>query len=372
MNIQNLIQCAKGVNDPRRIYGNIRHVLEDVLVIGLISMLCGGKDFSDMEVLGKAKESWLRGFLSLPNGIPDSDTFRRIFEKVNPAELSKCLCEWIKTERSIGTVKNIHLDGKTACSSGNDYHTAYHIVSAWASEYGITLGQVSVDEKSNEITAIPQLLDIIDIKGAVVTIDAMGCQKKIAALIVCHEADYLFTLKANHKNLYKQVKSLFADIDAGNTENCLDTCSQNIHAHGRIETRIVDCISANLVTSKDDWQNLQTIVRIRYNAMCVKTGKETSQTRYFLTSLPTSARRISGVIKSHWSIESTLHWSLDVIFEEDKSKAKKDNSQANLSALRKLALSILLPNKQGRLSLKKMMFRAALEQDYLEMVLFGM
>jgi len=215
-------------------------------------------------------------------------------------------------------------------------------------------------------------LDIIDIKSAVVTIDAMGCQKKIAGLIVSHEADYLLALKANHKNLYKQVKSLFSGVDKGNTQICLDTYSQNVHAHGRIETRTVDCISADLVASKNDWQNLQTIVRVRYNAVCAKTGEHSSQTRYFLTSLPPSARRIGGVIKSHWSIEGTLHWSLDVIFEEDKSKAKKNNSQVNLSILRKTALSILLPNKQGRMSLKKMMFRAALEQDYLEMVLFGM
>ena len=371
MKIAKLKQSAKGVCDPRRIYGNVRHVLSDIIVIGLISMLCGGKDFSDMEVLGKAKEKWLRGFLELVNGIPDSDTFRRVFEKINPDELSKCLTDWIMSEREIIAAKSISLDGKTMRGSGDDSHSAYHVVSAWASEHGITLGQVSVDEKSNEITAIPQLLDIIDVKGAVVTIDAMGCQKKIAELIISHEADYLFALKANHKNLYKEAKGLFDSIDAGNIDICLDIYEHESHNHGRIEKRIVDVISAELVKGKNDWQNLQSIVRVRYTSICTKSGRETSQTRYFLTSLLPSARRLSAVIKNHWSIENNLHWVLDVIFEEDSSKAKKDNSPLNLNVLRKVALSILLPIKHGRMSLKKMMFRAALEQHFLELVLFG-
>jgi predicted transposase YbfD/YdcC len=370
--MEQLKQYAQGISDPRRIYGNVRHLLIDILVIGLISMLCGGKDFTDMEVFGKAKENWLRRFLDLPNGIPDSDTFRRVFERLNPNELSKCLNSWIMSEREAIAVKTVSLDGKTIRGSGNDSHSAYHVVSAWAGEHGITLGQVFIEEKSNEITAVPQLLDLIDIKGAIVTIDAMGCQKNIAALIISKEADYLFTLKGNHKNLHKQVKGLFESIDSGVADICLDVCEQDINNHGRIEKRIVDVISADLISIRSDWHNLQSIVRIRYTSICTKSGRETSQTRYFITSLPPSARRLSAVIKSHWSIENNLHWTLDVIFEEDKSKAKKDNSPLNLNILRKIALSIILPLKKGRMSLKKMMFRAALELDYLNMVLFGL
>jgi len=372
MKISKLIQNTERVSDPRRIYGNLRHKLVDILVIGLLSFLCGGKDFADMEVYGKARIEWLKGFLELPNGIPDSDTFRRVFERINPKELSKCLNNWIMHERQATALKTVSIDGKTIRGSGNDYHEPYQVVSAWASEHGITLGQVTVDEGSNEITAIPQLLDIIDVKGAVVTIDAMGSQKTIAAKIIELEADYLLALKANHKNLLKQVKELFASIDTGHAEPLLDTFTENKSGHGRFETRIIDVISADLISSKSSWKGLESIVRVKYISICAKSGNETLTIRYFLSSLPANARRLRSIIKSHWSIESVLHWTLDVIFEEDKSKSKKDNSPLNLNILRKTALSILLPKKQGRISLQKMMFRAALEEEYLEMVLFGM
>jgi hypothetical protein len=198
MKISNLLQSTQEVNDPRRQYGNLRHVLVNVLVIGLITIICGGKDFEDMGELGKTKQKWLSGFLHMPWGAPCEDTFRRVFERINPDELSKCLNGWLLSERGYPQIKTVSLDGKTVRGSCNCvYRDARHIVSAWASEYSITLGQVTVDEKSNEITAIPLLLDVLDIKGAVVTIDAMGCQKDIAAKIYSKEAHYLFTLKAN-------------------------------------------------------------------------------------------------------------------------------------------------------------------------------
>jgi predicted transposase YbfD/YdcC len=369
--IENLITSAKDIKDPRRPYGNLRHKLIDILVIGLLSILCGGKDFVDMQVFGKAKRDWLSRFLELPNGIPDDETFRRIFEKVNPDELYKCLNDWLISAREYFVIKTIAIDGKTMKGSFSCFRDARHVVSAWASDVGLTLGQVCCDDKSNEITAIPQLLDVIDVAGAVVTIDAMGCQKKIAAKIISLDADYLLTLKANHKKLHNAVKELFCRIDNGEEDLRLDVYEYNSNGHGRIETRTIDVISAGNIPCKDDWENLQTIVRIRYKSICAKTGKETSQTRYFLTSLPPNARRLSGIIKSHWSIESHLHWVLDVVFEEDKSKAKKDNSPLNLNILRKIALSILMTKKEKGVSYNKMMFRAGLEQDYLEMVLFG-
>jgi predicted transposase YbfD/YdcC len=212
------------------------------------------------------------------------------------------------------------------------------------------------------------LLKILDIKGSVVTIDAMGCQKKIAAQIIEGGADYLFTLKANHKNLHKEVKGLFESMDKS-PDMCLDSHTTENNGHGRYEKRAVDVISVNTTPSKDNWRNLQTFVRVRYTRTI--NGKETVATRYFLTSLPPNARRIGSLIRNHWSIENNLHWVLDVIFDEDASKAKKDNSPLNKNVLRKTALSLLLPHKLGRVSLKKMMFRAALEKEYLEMVLFG-
>ena len=192
MKIEKLIETIKGIKDPRRSYGNIRHKLTDILVIGLCTILCKGEDFTDMEDFGNERENWLKTFLELPNGIPDSDTFRRVFERINPVELSNALYDWLGMKREKGGV--IAVDGKTICGSANTNHKAYHVVSAFAAENQITLGEITVDEKSNEITAIPQLLDLVDVSGAVVTLDAMGCQTGIAKKIVENKADYCLAL----------------------------------------------------------------------------------------------------------------------------------------------------------------------------------
>ena len=205
MKIVKLINSVEEMTDPRRtIYGYLLHKFVDIVVIGLITLICGGKDFKDMEVLGKAKEEWLKTFLELPNGIPDSDTFRRLFERINPEELSECLNNWITSGKSL-CPKTIGIDGKTIRGSGSDEHKPYHVVSAWADEQGIVLGQVTVDEKSNEIKAIPDLLKLFDIKNSVVTIDAMGCQKVIAELIIKQGADYCLALKANQKSFTRKL-----------------------------------------------------------------------------------------------------------------------------------------------------------------------
>jgi len=336
-------------------------------VIGLISMLCGGKDFVDMEVLGKAKYEWLKGFLDLPNGTPDSDTFRRVFERINGDELSKCLTSWV--EGSQKPIKQVSIDGKTSRGSADNEHTAYHIVSAWAGENGLTLGQVVVDEKSNEITAIPELLKLLDVKGAIVTIDAMGCQADIAEAIYGQKADYILALKGNQKNTYKQVGELFSRLDDGETVLCLDEYTTENVDHGRNEKRITTVISADSIQNKDKWANLQTVIRCRY--ISVVDGKETVADRYFLSSVSPNARRIGNAIRLHWGIENQLHWVLDVVFDEDASRAKKGNSPVNMNILRKIALSILIDSKPNkRTSFSKMMFRAAMENHYLETVLF--
>jgi predicted transposase YbfD/YdcC len=323
MTIEKLKESTKIITDPRRItHGNIRHNLEAILVIGLLSTLVGGTDFPDMEMYGKAKYTWLSGFLKLPFGIPDSDTFRRVFELINPKELAACLAEWIEDERQ--RPKNVGIDGKTIRGSGNSDHRAYHVVSAWANEHGITLGQIVVDEKSNEITAIPQLLDAIDIQGAVITIDAMGCQRTIAAKIIEKGANYVLALKKNHKNLYNQIAACFDTI---NPENCLDEWIDESVNGNKAEKRITTVISANLVMDTEAWAGLTTLARCRY--IVFKNGQEHTLDRYFLCSLPPNARRIGCIIRGHWSIENQLHWMLDVVFEEDSARAKKDNSPLN-------------------------------------------
>jgi predicted transposase YbfD/YdcC len=364
MKISKLKESTKNITDPRRQFGNLRHNLESILVIGLLSTLCGGTDFPDMEMFGNAKHAWLYSFLELPNGIPDSDTFRRVFERVNCGELSKCLNEWVSDESK--KPKSVGIDGKTIRGSGNTEHRAYHVISAWANEQGITLGQVAVDEKSSEITAIPQLSDATDIQGAVVTIDAMGCQRAIAAKIIGKEADYVLALKKNHKNLYSQVKTCFDKI---NPEICLDEWVDDSINGGGLEKRITTVMSANLVTGAQEWAGLATIARCRYIGL--ENGQERVEDRYFLCSLPANARRIGCIIRSHWSIENQLHWMLDVVFEEDAARARKDNSPLNMNILRKTALKILSDAKANykRISYKKLMFKAALETDFLESLL---
>lgn len=365
MTIEKLKERVKKVTDPRRTsFGNIRHNLEAVLVIGLLSTLCGGTDFLDMEMYGKAKHTWLCGFLKLPYGIPDSDTFRRVFELINPDELAACLNEWVSEERQ--SHQNIGIDGKTICGSGNSAHRAYHVVSAWANKHGITLGQVAVDEKSNEITAIPQLLDAIDIQGAVITIDAMGCQRAIAEKIIVNGADYVLALKKNHKNIYNQAVACF---DKVNPETRLDEWADSSLNANRVEKRITTVISADSITGVEQWTGLTTLVRSRY--IVLANGQERIEDRYFLCSLPPNARRIGRIIRGHWSIENQLHWMLDVVFEEDAARARKDNSPLNMNILRKTALKLLSDIKPNfkRISYKKLIFKAALESDFLETIL---
>lgn len=365
MTIGKLKESAKNINDPRRTtYGNLRHNLEAILVIGLLSTLCGGTDFPDMEVYGKAKHAWLCGFLKLPYGIPDSDTFRRVFELINPDELAACLNEWVTDEKQ--SPQNIGIDGKTIRGSGNSAHRAYHVVSAWANKQGITLGQVAVDEKSNEITAIPQLLDAIDIRGAIITIDAMGCQRAIAAKIIANGADYILALKKNHKKIYDQTVACF---DKVNPETCLDEWVENSVNGSRVEKRITTVISADLITGVEQWTGLTALVRSRY--IVLENGQEHTDDRYFLCSLSPNARRLGRIIRGHWSIENQLHWMLDVVFEEDAARARKDNSPLNMNILRKTALKLLSDIKPHykRISYKKLIFKAALETDFLVTIL---
>ncbi len=367
MDVRSLKKNIAVMEDPRRCYGNLRHMFETIVVIGLLTFLCGGKDYSDMEELGIAKYEWLSGFLEFPNGVPDSDTFRRVFERIDCSELHNCLNKWLEYEKD--KVKTVAIDGKTICGSVGAGHRALHVVSAWASECGITLGQVAVDEKSNEITAIPELLEVIDIRGSVVTIDAMGCQTAIAEAIRSKEADYLLALKSNHKTFYKEAIKAFNAINADDTYCALDTYSECNNDHGRIETRTVTVISAEGVNGFDKWKDIRTIIRCMYTS--VKDGKKSTCERYFISSLPANARRIANTIRKHWSIENNLHWVLDVVFEEDASRAKKNNSPQNLNILRKIALTMLSRVKSGRESYKKIMFRAAMSSDFLELVVFG-
>jgi len=360
--IQKLKEELKKVSDPRRAYGNLLHKLEDIMIIGLMTIICIGEDYTDMENFGVERESWLRRFLELPNGIPDSDTFRRVFERIDPQELLECLNNWLGNEREKRRVVNI--DGKTICGSGNAEHKAYHVVSAWVCETQITLGELETEEKSNEITAIPELLDMIDVEGCTVTIDAMGCQKAITQKITEEKADYVIGLKGNQETLRDDVELYFNDFakDAEKSET-------KEMGHGRIENREYFLeTDIDWLFQRSEWSNLKGIGMVKSTVL--EKGIVRQETRYFITSL-TDVNDFAYAVRKHWSIENQLHWRLDVIFREDSAKARKDNSPLNMNVLRKVALSLLNKADFGRIGLRKKMFKAALNCSVLSKIVFG-
>jgi predicted transposase YbfD/YdcC len=373
-NMARMKACMSEVRDARRQGGHLRHKLLDILVIGLCTVIIRGAYFDEMEEFGREREAWFRQFLELPNGIPDADTFRRVFEKVNPAELMKALQEWL-CEMSEAGGREVNIDGKTMRGSGRgDGQKAVHMVSAWVNENNLTLGEIATSEKSNEITAIPQLLDTIDISGDIVTIDAMGCQTAIAAKIRQKKADYVLAVKENQPILYEEVKGMFDFLDSKDgwrvlPEDVFDTGSEK--DHGRIERRRIRTVcDIGFLSNKKAWKDIKTIIQCR----STRTIGEVSTTadRYYISSLDVDAARFGEIIRGHWSIENKLHWSLDVTFNEDGCRARKDNSPKNLNILRKIALARLRAIDGGkRVSLRRKMLRAALAPDFLHKVLFG-
>ena len=368
MEISELKEKIKTISEPRRVsHGNIRHRLDDIIIIGLCTIICLGEDYNDMEAFGNEREELLRTFLELPNGIPDSDTFRRVFERLNPKELSACLNEWLDIEREKRGI--VAVDGKTIRESGNSEHKAYHVVSAFVAENQITLGEIVVEEKSNEIKAVPELLDIIDVSGDIVTADAMSCQKEIAAKITERKADYVLALKDNQPALRQDVSDYFFSARQSPElyHNIASKCTLD-KDHGRIEKREYSLTTdISWLEVREEWKNLRAIGMVR--SEIESGGNVTSDTRYFITSL-TSIDEFSDAVRMHWSIENQLHWNLDVIFREDAARARKDNSPLNMNVLRKTALFLANQAKTGRWSKKKMMFPAAMNPQVLLDFLF--
>lgn len=362
--MKKIIEKLEKLTDPRRAWGNVRHKLVDMVFIGLVSVICGGADFEHMQDTGEAKYDWFKKFLELSNGIPSSDTFRRVFERLDPKELADVLRETVEAVKVAGTT--VAIDGKTICGSGNGEHTAYHVVSAWVAEHQITLGQLKTDEKSNEITAIPELIDIIDIEGSTVTIDAMGCQKQIAGKIREKGAEYVLGLKGNQPSLLSDVQLYFES-------ECPEMSTQTLEKdHGRIERReyYLETDIAWL-TQREEWSDLRGVGMVRSSVTSTKTGEITQQSRFFLTSL-TDVGRFAAAVRAHWSIENQLHWQLDVTFGEDGARARKDNWPLNLNILRKQAILMLNQANLGkRVSLRRKISRAAMDNRALQSVIFG-
>jgi predicted transposase YbfD/YdcC len=376
-----LMEAVQAVPDPRRQCKNLRHLLPDILVMGFCGVLCGCDDFVEIEEFAVSKEELFRRFLEVPNGIPSHDTFRRVFQAVCPLALQSCLIDWLQGLRqegipAAGVVKDkvVAIDGKTLRRTFDRARglRALHLVSAWATANGITLGQVAVDGKSNEITAIPQLLDLLDLKECVVTIDAMGCQKEIAAKIVAKDADYVLALKDNQPTLHQQVADYFLEqLQADSLDKKMRHHREVENSHGRTETRetyVAPVPKKKISTAA--WVRLASIVMVIRHSVDHTTGQTTDEVRYFISSLPARAKRLAGAVRQHWGIENGLHWVLDVAFNEDRMRQRDRNGIENLALLNRLAVSVLRQDKTVKAGVKCKRKTAGWDNEYLLHLLF--
>jgi predicted transposase YbfD/YdcC len=360
------------LTDPR-IDRSRLHELLDIVAIAICAVVAGADSWDDIEDFGNAKIDWLGTFLELPNGIPSHDTFRRLFERLDPAEFQKGFLGWIEALHEATERQVIAIDGKTLRRSFDRAkgQSALHLVHAWATANHLLLGQVAVDEKSNEITAIPKLLKMLSISGAIVTIDAMGCQKEIARTIRGREADYILALKANHERLFEQVVAFWdracARLMKGPDIGYDREWSQG---HGRTEARRCWATSdLDWLEGREEWKDLKSVVFIESERFI---GESLSvETRYYLSSLPNDARLLNQAVRSHWGVENSLHWVLDVTFDEDRSRIKKENAPENFGLLRRLALCLLKKEATSKRSIKGKRLRASWDEGYLQRVLCG-
>lgn len=366
-----LVAALAAVPDPRRQCKNLRHPLVDVLVVGFCGVLCGCEDFVELEAFGRKKEGFFRRFLELPEGIPSHDTFRRVFQAVCPQALQRCLIRWLQGVRRAAPAAGevVAIDGKALRRTFDRARGlgALHLVSAWATANGLTLGQVAVGADSNEVTAIPQLIELLDLKGCVVTIDAAGCQKDIAARIVAKEADYVLALKGNQPTLYDRVSDYFLEqMGKEGPERKLRHHREVEEGHGRSETRETFVApAAEGLTASGAWPGLATVVLVIRRCVEHATGKSSDEVRYFLSSLPAKAKRLAGAVRQHWGIESGLHWVLDVAFNEDRMRQRDRNGIENLALLNRLAVSLLRQDKTVKAGVKCKRKAAGWDDDYL-------
>jgi predicted transposase YbfD/YdcC len=358
------------LEDPR-IERRKLHKLLDVIVIAICAVICGADNWVEIQYFGERKQAWLKQFLSLPNGIPSHDTFGRVFSRLNGEQFQACFMEWVRAVHQVTAGQVVALDGKQVRRSMDRYQgkAAIYMVSAWAEENRLVLGQRKVADKSNEITAIPELLDLLEVAGCIVTIDAIGCQTQIAETIVRKQADYVLTVKENQPHLHEDLAYYFQMyLQDENPLQWIHDHHQTLQkAHGRIETRQCWVLSAapylDSVRGLKDWPHLKSLICMVSQR---KIGTVVEQdTRYFISTLPPEAKRLSGAIRGHWGIENRLHWVLDVAFDEDHNRARKDFAPQNLTVIRHIALNMLRhePTAKGGIQAKRL--QAAWDEDYL-------
>jgi predicted transposase YbfD/YdcC len=357
------------LQDPRRAHRRL-HLLQDILVIALCAVIAGAQDWQEIETFGRKRRDWLKRFLRLPNGVPAHDTFERVFDRLSPQAFHACFRAWVQAVQEALSIQHVAIDGKTLRGSGSAKLGPLHVVSAWATAQRLSLGQVAVDEKSNEITAIPALLEMLDLQGALVTIDAMGCQKAIAQKVVAQGGDYILTVKENQEHLLADIQQALIDAweeDFAGLEH--DTWETRERGHGREEYRCYTVLHSTAgLRNAQAWAKLTTI-GMCYSERTVQ-GVRSEEVRYFIGSKKANAKVYGKALRNHWGIENALHWQLDVTFDEDRNRVSKRNAAENLALLRRLVLSLLQAHP-AKLSIAKKRFAAALDPAFLEEILRG-
>ena len=368
--VEGIRKCFAGVADPR-VVGRCDHRLDEILTITILAVICGADDWTDIEVFGKVREAWLRQFLELPNGIPSHDTFRRVFELLERNQFAAGLLQWTQALQEATDSKLIAIDGKTLRRSHRRKRglAALHLVTAWNTENGLTLGQYATEDKSNEITAIPELIKLLSLKGCTVTIDAMGCQKEIAAEVREAKAHYVLAVKENQPNLYEDLVEHFEEVLED--EESLPPPQRHTteeKGHGRLEQRFYYSTPVpDTLRNREAWRDIQSVGCAINNT--VREGRETGLVRYFISSEKPDAKRLGKAVRNHWGIENSQHWVLDVIFREDDRRQQDRNGAANLASIRRLAVSLLRQDKTLKRGAKAKRMAAALNPQYLLRVL---
>lgn len=361
-----LIENFSDCQDTRRELGK-DHLLIDIIVIGILAVICGVDDFVGMAEFGRDKQDWLKTFLALPNGIASHDTFGRVFAQIKPSEFRRCFSNWVRSVAKLTEGEIIAIDGKTSRRSHNRQlgKSAIELVSAWAQGNRLTLGQLKVADGSNEITAVPELLRLLQIKGCIVTVDAINTQKDTVEEIREQEADYVVALKGNHGKLHKAVAELCEAVCEDRTVNLPFDVHQTVEKdHGRIETRCYMSIAAvDWLPGKEEWRDLQSV------GMVVATreieGVVTKAVRYYLSSLAVCALTLAKAVRGHWSVENSCHWVLDVVFREDDCRVRTGHAAENLGLVRRLANGLLQQEKTARVGVKNKRLKAARSTEYL-------